>query len=197
MTDDTSELAFFTHDEPGPRFTRADLVRAIKETGVPESTALARVNNFVKKRQISLRDAPGTHRRFAAADLAAALVLSAITDAGVGDQEVLQRASIALYYSRYGAEARKAEIASFSPHPAGWALAGVYRNESWVCTVNIWRDRKTQTRIVDADLTRDAMPHVWPDYPATALPIAAITVVLDAQLQPAIRLMSPFSSSAQ
>lgn len=191
---DSTEHGLFAHDEPGPRFARADLVRALRATGVPETTAIARLNNFVKRRQIHLRDAPGTHRRFAATDMGAALVLSAILDAGVDDQEIINAASRALY-AHNGAKAaqeREKKIGRFSVHPIGWALAGVHLGENWVFTLEVWRDAQTERRLVLADLTRADLENIWwSEPPETALPIAAITCVLDAQLLPAVRMLSP------
>ena len=203
---DASEVALFAHQEPGPRFTRKAIISAIRATGVPEKTATSRIDQYIRRNLVQLRDAPGTHSRFAAVDMAAALVLSAIHDAGVEDSDALLRVSIALYGQQpIGTESQQAEIkarnqrlARFSHHPIGWALAGTALGQPWSFTLAAFRIPETETRVLMADLIPLGMGEreIWriADRPELS-PIAFVSTVLDHQLAPVLRLLSPLTRS--
>lgn len=181
--------------EPGPRFSRKAIAEAIEATGVPASTALSRSNNFQRHGWIRSRHS-GTHSKYAAADVAAAMALSGLVDAGVEDREVMAVASRALYGTGPRSPAtvvRNSRMRRFSEHPAGWALAGVAAGEPWQFDVQAWRNLQTGKRRIIADLRRCDLPSLSQiERPGEDWVLVSSTVIEAAnQLAPVVRLLTP------
>lgn len=183
----------------GPRLTIKDVSRDIAAAGIPLETARARASGFAKLRLIHVREA-GRHTApniYEFSDSAAAVVLSALQDSGVADNEVMGSASSALYgWSPAAAERDAKYIATGSTylprHPIDRAVVGILRGESWCFAVNVWRDPQTETRIIDADLYALTDPFIGHRMvPPTATPRASIVVTLDEMLLPVARRLLP------
>lgn len=180
----------FTHDEPGGApFVIKDLTTALTAGGVPYPTANARVAAFAKKDLIHARE-KGTAtqpNKFALSDMGAAVILSALQDAGIASQEVLQAASRAIY--TWSAPAQRSPR---THHPITQALDLALRGESITFDLQFWRDTQSGERFIDAAITAEGSARAgWLTITPTMVPTAAVIVVLDQHFQPVLRHLRP------
>lgn len=198
MADDPIE-PLFAYPRRGPLFGPKEVFQTLADTGVPYPAAQARVKSYAKNGLIFVREKGKNTQpnRYEFSDLGAALILSALQDAGVQDREVLQSAQMAIYgWSPKGAERdatyKKGPGDMSFLHPIDRAIIGTSAKETWCFYLDIWRDGQTGERILDCDLLRWGDVKVGHrDVPITAYPVASIAIMLDQMLQPVIRRMMP------
>jgi hypothetical protein len=146
----------FAHDEPGPRFVPKDVARVLTRTGLEYPTASARVANYAKFSQIHVRErgkgGAGSPNRFALADVGAAVLLSALQDAGIQDHDVLNRVSMALY----GWDTR-ASNPEGRAHPIPVAVdETINGSATWQLQVDFYRDMRSNERRILVNFFRAA-----------------------------------------
>lgn len=135
----------FAHEEPGPRFTIKDLSRALARTGLEYPTANARIAGFAKNRQIHVRE-KGTGatspNKYALADMGAAMLLSAVQEAGVADKEVISAVSTKLYSWTQGVKAT-------TVHPVLAAIVETLAGAAmWQLQIDFYRHTQTGVRSI-------------------------------------------------
>lgn len=144
MTEHTQD-PLFMHPEPLTHFRLKDVATAVARGGVPYPTAQARVSNYAKAGQIHVRGRVGEGRNspnvFGITDVAAAVVLSALQDCGMADQDVLNSASSALYFWHVGQTPRSA-------HPILAALSDTLNGRDWVLQLRFMRHAQTEQRLI-------------------------------------------------
>lgn len=201
MTDEEHLTPLFAYAPLGPRLMIKDISNAIAAGGVPYPTANGRAKIYAKpgadgSTLIYVRESGRATQPniYEFSDAGAAVVLSALQDAGVQDHEVLRAASMAIYGWSPKGTARDAKYiapgSKYLPrHPIDRAVVGVgFRGESWQFLVNIWRDTQTGERIIDCDLVQFGDPFMGQrDVPITAIVQAGIVVTLDSSLLPVAR----------
>jgi len=154
----------FAHDEVGPRFTIKDLSRALTRSGIEYPTANARIANFAKNRQIHVREkgvGATSPNKYALADVAAAMLLSAVQDAGIADNQMLSAISNALYF--WGASGTRT-----AKHPILAALLETVAGAAmWQLQVDIYRHSQSGERTVMALFYRagEVDPNATPPEP--------------------------------
>lgn len=151
-----SQEPLFAHHEPMVQFRAKDLSTFLARGGVPFSTASARIQNFAKSRWIHVRGRAGEGANspnvYGISDVAAALMLSALQDCGVADQEVMQAASTSLYAWYNGQTPRSA-------HPITSALSDTLGGSEWFLQLRFLRHTQTHQRYILRSFDRaDAEP---------------------------------------
>ena len=162
MTDEARPL--FAHNEPGPRFTAKDMSQALTRLGLDYPTANARIASYAKHGWIYVREKGAgatSPNKFALADLAAAVLLSAVQDTGMADRSILAKIASGIYGWVEGAKCT-------THHPTLAALVESINGEhSWQLQVDFYRDLQTGERKVQAQLYRagetDPNVYVEPD----------------------------------
>ncbi len=77
-------------------------------------------------------------------------------------------------------------------HPIDRAIVGVSRGESWVFTIEIWRDTQTGDRVINCDLTQMGDPLIGRhEIKSTMQHQVSAQVTLDALIVPVIRRLMP------
>lgn len=153
MTDNQIPSPLFAHVEPGPRFAIRDITRLLARTGISEATANARAKNYVNFKHIHVREkgngGGGSPNLFALVDLAAAILISAVQDAGVQDREALKEISTGLYCGW------RADAQQTTPHPVlAAALETVNDIAMWQLQVDFYRHLQTNERRIIVNLYR-------------------------------------------
>lgn len=178
-------ISLFTHDEPGPRFAIKDVTAVLVAAGLPYPTANARVAAYAKKGLIHVREkgVATQPNRFALSDMAAAVVLSALQDAGIADHEVLQAASLSLY-----AWTQSSQTSATTHHPITQALLRALDGGSVRFDLQFLRDARSGQRIIDAALTAEGDErHSSVTRHDAMVATAAVVVALDRSLQPVLQ----------
>ncbi|MFN4153647.1 MAG: hypothetical protein ACK4HF_03250 [Paracoccaceae bacterium] len=205
MTDEQPQIPLFAYPPIGPRLTIKDISNAIAAGGVPYPTANARAKIYAKPKEdgstlIYVRETGRATQPniYEFSDAGAAVVLSALQDAGIQDHEVLRAASMSLYGWSAKGDLRDGKYVEpgqvHKPrHPIDRAVIGVgFKGESWQFLVNIWRDAQTGERIVDCDLVQFGDPFIGhQNVPTTAIAQVGIVVMLDSALFPVARRLLP------
>lgn len=153
-----TEEPLFAHEEPLVQFRAKDVVTELIRSGVPHSTASARVQNYAKQRLIYVRGRTGEGKNspnlYGVSDAAAALMLSSLQDLGVADQEVLQLSSASLYTWYYGQTPR-------SSHPILAALSDTLEGHEWALQLRFMRHTQKQTRYILRSFGRYQDEALW------------------------------------
>ena len=152
------------------KLTIKDLANDMSCGGVPFETARNRVSYYATEGLIVFkRSGPNTAPNLYTPETSAvAMILSALTDMGVADTELLR------------------EVATNSYMAMDRCLAGLARNESWYLSVNVFRHDLGVMHAVR--LLRD--DQVDPVLPAVTIR-GAMVVVLDELLLPVVRRLNP------
>lgn len=157
----------FAHDEPMVQFRAKDLVAELIRSGVPHSTANARIQSYGKQRLIYVRGRNGEGKNspnlYGISDVAASLMLSALQDLGVADQEVLHMTSVALYTWYVGQTPRSA-------HPITAALSDTLAGSEWALQLRFMRHTQEQTRHIIRNFCRMGDAGVWAGEECTPKP---------------------------
>lgn len=197
----TAELKpVFAYPPHGPLLRKNDLARCIAAAGVPSELARSRVHSYAHKGLLHVR-ARGENgwesRLWEFHDAATAVVLSALHDAGISDSDVTARAADACYAWNPDAASRDAKYkrdgGHLPPHPITRAVVGTaFAGESWIFNLDVWRNARTEDRLICADLLRwgdEYQP--FPNPPEGFLPMCAVSMALDHLLAPVARLLRP------
>lgn len=144
----------FAHDEPDARYTIKDLNRFLTRTGIEYTTATGRVTAYARNRQIHVRErgkGATSPNKYALADVAAALLLSAVQDAGVADNAVLNAVSESLYSWHPGIDRERSPIRTVCAHPLVPAvMETVYDQAFWQLQIDTFRNMETGERRIIA-----------------------------------------------
>lgn len=189
---ESSESPLFTHDESGPRFTIKDLSSAIALTGTPDSAAKGRIAAYAKCGQLEFRAQGGrtSPNLYAAADVAAAMMLSAVQDAGVADSLMLNAVGRALYSWTPNARAT-------THHPALAALIETLNGvATWLLRIDIYRDGQTGERTIVAVFYRDGEINPNPRVGVDDVPFASILIPAFNYLSLLRRMFAPLGGDA-
>ena len=205
MSDEDTAKPLFAYAPVGPRFEIKDIANCIAGSGIPYPTAHARAKIYAKPAKgdgltlIHVREAGRATQPniYEFSDAGAALVLSALQDAGISDHQIMREAHWALYGWQHRAEERDSKYIiagqSHKPrHPIDRAILGVSRGESWTFTVEIWRDMQTGERIASCDLTQTGDSVIGRhEMTSTMQRQVTVIVTLDLLLLPVIRRLMP------
>ncbi|MFI0395851.1 hypothetical protein ACFXP9_06180 [Paracoccus sp. p1-h21] len=204
MSDKDTAKPLFAYAPVGPRFEIKDISNCIAEGGIPYPTAHARVKIYAKPAKgdgltlIHVREAGRATQPniYEFSDAGAAIVLSALQDAGISDHHIMREAHWALYAWSQRAEER--DLKYIAPgqahkprHPIDRAIYGVSRGESWAFMMEIWRDKQTGDRVAICDLIQNGDPVIGRhEITPTMQHQVTVQVNLDALLVPVIRRLS-------
>lgn len=172
----TEELIapLFTNDEPGPKFTIAEVATRLAEPGVTADYIAGQARRWAKDGIVQTRgqkgSGPTAHNLFALSDTAVIKILSVLNETAAMKSEVILRAVALDLYSWRTPEVPEGPHA---PAPIWEALAGVDRGEHWMFRLTILQNDQTGDRQYRA--------HVFRMPPEGAVPPATVWLTRPAE----------------
>jgi hypothetical protein len=177
-----------------PKFPLSEAARIAAEPGQDFGMVHTRLKGLVNRRVIHTRyvGSGATLRyKLGVDDLAAAKVIFALLDSGIGDAPIVGAASVALYAWDEQRNPRPAHLRG-ATMPIVAALVGAERGDWWALKItNFHHDQTFERRVVAILYDTATPPGSDPTLPPGFIPRSTFTVLLPPLLMPLTRFLRP------